>query len=158
MYRTRGLLLLILLTLLLASCATVRPQAPKVQLVDLQLTQFTFSHATLKTSLELYNPNHFAIDVRRIAFTLDLGGVRIAEGESTIPFTLPAGRSGQADLRLTSPYLNLLQLRRHLGKKKQLPYELRGSIKLGGFAFWGHTLPIHHRGTLSLDDLFGGKH
>ena len=157
MHHLRRLLLPLLPVLFLAACASVRPVAPRVQLVDLQLTQLTFSHATLKVSLGLYNPNHFAIEVRKIAFTLDLDGVRVAEGESSIPFTLPAGQNGQADLSVSSPYPKLLQLRRRLHKGHPLPYELRGTVKLSGFAFWGHTFPLHRHGTLSLDDLLGEK-
>lgn len=139
-----------LLCLLLAACATMRPEPPEVQLAGLEITDLSLSHANFLANLKLYNPNSAALDIRGLSFTLFLNDVRIATGKTAKAFNIPSEAYGEAALHLSSSYLDLLQLSSGLQGKEQLSFRIAGEVKVGGLGFMSITVPIDREGTLPL--------
>ena len=149
MTKIRTVILLLLATGL-AACAGIRPAPPEVQLSGLEITDLTLSHANFLARLQLYNPNGVSLDIKSLRFTLFLNDVRVADGQSTKPLTIPAEENGEASIRLSSSFLNLLQLSRKLHDQDQIAFNLNGEVKVGGLGILSTTIPIEHQGTLPL--------
>ena len=142
--------ILILLVAGLTACAGIRPAPPEVQLSGLEITDLSLSHANFLARLQLYNPNGVSLDIKSLKFTLFLNDVRIADGQSTKPLTLPAEENGEATIRLSSSLFNLFQLTRKLQGQDQIAFNLNGEVKVGGLGILSTTVPIEHEGTLPL--------
>lgn len=142
--------ILILLAAGLASCAGMRPAPPEVQLSGLEITDLTLSHANFLARLQLYNPNGVSLDIKSMKFTLFLNDVRVADGQTTKPLTIPAEENGEAVIRLSSSFLNLFQLSRTLQDQDQIAFNIDGEVKVGGLGILSTTVPIEHQGTLPL--------
>jgi LEA14-like dessication related protein len=139
-----------LLAISLAACAGIRPEPPEVQLSALEITDFSLSHANFLATLRLFNPNGTALDVKGIKFTLFLNDVRIAKGQTAKTFTLPAEESGEAVIRLSSSFLDLLQLTRKLQDRSEITFRIAGEVRIGGYGLLGATIPIEREGALPL--------
>jgi LEA14-like dessication related protein len=133
-----------------AACAGIRPVPPEVQLSGLEITDLSLSHANFLARLLLYNPNGVSLDIKSLKFTLVLNGVRVADGQSAKPLTIPAEESGEVSIRLSSSYLNLLHLTRKLQDQEQIEFNIDGEVKVAGLGILTTTVPIEHQGTLPL--------
>lgn len=144
--------ILVLLAAGLAACAVIRPAPPEVQLSGLEITDLSLSHANFLARLQLYNPNGVSIDIKSLKFILFLQDVRVAEGQSTKPLTIPAEETGEAAIRLSSSFFNLFQLTRKLQGQDRIAFNLNGEVKVGGLGILSTTIPIKHDGILPLTD------
>ena len=144
------IVILIFLAVGLAACAGIRPAPPEVQLSGLEITDLSLSHANFLARLQLYNPNGVSLDIQSLKFTLFLNDVRVADGQSTKPLTIPAEENREASIRLSSSFLNLLQLTRKLQDQDQIAFNIDGEVKIGGLGVLSTTIPIEHQGTLPL--------
>lgn len=141
---------LTLLTIGMVSCAVMRPAPPEVQLAGLEITDMSLSHANFLATLRLYNPNQVDLEVERIQFTLFLNDVQVADGLTAETFALPALKSGNAVIHLSSSFLDLLQLTRTLQDRNELSFRIAGKIKIGGYGLFGTTIPVERQGSLPL--------
>ena len=139
-----------LLLVSLAACAGIRPEPPEVQLAGLEITDVSLSHANFLATLRLFNPNGVALDVRGLKFTLFLNEIRVATGQTAKAFTLGAEQSGEAALRLSSSFLDLLQLSRNMEGRDEITFRLAGEVRIGGYGLLGRTIPIDRQGSLPL--------
>jgi LEA14-like dessication related protein len=150
-----------LLGIALAACSAIRPAPPQVQLSALEITDVSLSHANFLATIELFNPNGFDLDIKRIEFTLFLNDVRIANGMSAKMFSIPAEANGLAEVRLASSFLDLFRFTSSLSGKDRVAFHLVGEVKIGGPGLLGTTIPIERLGTLpltgSLDQLLPAK-
>ncbi len=149
MKRLRLLMAVIVLALFTA-CAGVRPAPPEVQLSGLEISDMSLTHANFLANLRLFNPNNTGLNVRGMLFSLYLNDIRIANGQSAKAFAIPAEAYGDAAVRLSTSYLNLLQLSRSLQGQKETTYRLKGEVHVGGWGLLTSTIPIEREGTLSL--------
>ncbi len=148
--RIKRLAVITLLGASLTACASMRPEPPQVQLAGLEITEVSLSHANFLATLALFNPNTAALDIEGIRFTLFLNDIRIARGVTTKSFSIPAEERSDAVIRLTSSFLDLLQLTRSLQNQDEITFHLAGEVKIGGVGLFGATIPIDREGTLPL--------
>lgn len=137
-----------LLGMILVACSTIRPEPPQIQLSSLAISDVSLSHANFVATVDLYNPNGFDLEIKRIEFTLFLNDVRIANGFSAKMFSIPAQANGMAEIRLASSFLDLFQFTRDLRGNDRVFFHLIGEVKLGGPGVFGKTIPIEREGTL----------
>lgn len=147
---SKRLTVITLLGILLTACTGMRPEPPQVQLAALEITDVSLSHANFLATLRLFNPNNVTLDIEGIKFTLFLNDIRIARGVTAKTFSLPAEESGDAAIRLSSSFLDLLQLTRSLQNQDAITFRLAGEVKIGGRGLFGTTIPIDREGTLPL--------
>jgi LEA14-like dessication related protein len=143
-------LIIAALALLLGSCAALRPEPPEVNLFGLQLENLTLSHAILSADLTLYNPNDFAITVKKVRYALALKNVRIAHGQSSQSVRIDSGSTGNLAVRLSSSYLNLLRVSRATKGLEEIPFTIDGEITIGGFGVLPRTIPFKEEGIIPL--------
>ena len=147
--------LLLLATLLLPGCATLRPEPPDVQLTGLTINDLSLTHANFLATLSLYNPNRTALDIEGLQFELFLKDIRIARGATAKSFSIPAEQTGSAALRLSTSFLDLLRLAQKLKGLNQVPFRVAGEIRIGGPGFTWVTIPISSEGAIPLDGALG---
>lgn len=141
--------LLLFLALLLGGCASIRPQAPEVSLLSLQLENLTLSHAIMSADLSLYNPNDFPLNIERAVYSLTLQDIQVARGQSTTKLRIAAHDTGSLTLRLSSSYLNLLRIGRS-GQQQDIPFSIDGQVTLGGYGVLTRTIDFQEQGIIPL--------
>ncbi|MBE0597059.1 MAG: LEA type 2 family protein [Desulfuromonadales bacterium] len=140
-------LMLLIAACSLLSCA-VRPDPPEVQLQNLRIGELTLSHANLLATLRIFNPNSVPLTVQGVDYAFFLNGIQVADGRAQQPVRVGAGEYGEAVLRLSAGYLNLLQLTSALQPEEQLKYALEGSVRIGGFRILNQTFPFRREGVI----------
>lgn len=140
---------LLFLVLLLSGCASIRPQAPEVSLLSLQLENLTLSHAIMSADLSLYNPNDFPLNIERAVYSLTLQGIQVARGQSTDKLRIAAHDTGSLTLHLSSSYLNLLRIGRS-GQQQDIPFSIDGQVILGGYGVLTRTIDFKEEGIIPL--------
>lgn len=118
---------------LLSACAS-RPQlvAPELEAAGVRLQSVGLLQQQFLLTLRVYNPNMVPLPIEGIEYQFELGGRRMAEGETPVSFSIPAQESQEFDVRLRT---NLLSSLRDLqawlsGSPGDLNYKLSGSVKV----------------------------
>jgi LEA14-like dessication related protein len=149
MGRLQHSLAVVAIAALAVSCARVRPsvvpQAARVWGVDL-------SGVIVRTELDVYNPNRFALNVAAVSGTITLAG-QVPLGSATVPTMshLPA-RGWQhvtADMKL--PWLNLPGALALAGTQTMVPYVFDGNASIGGKL--RVTVPFQVQGEVPAQEL-----
>ncbi len=150
--RSGACALLLLMLLTLGGCATLFKtvfEKPKLNLIDVQVTQVGLVQQRYRLTLEIENPNAVPFPVDSIRYHVRLAGMDFADGETTEGFDVPAhGKTNfQVDVttnlfKLAGQFANLLS-----SNTSNLDYEVVGDVKVGGL--FGGTIPIHQVGTMS---------
>ena len=140
---------LLVVVLLLTACASVRPLPPEVSLLSLKLDNLTLSHAILSADLSLYNPNDFPLDIEKVAYSLSLQDIQVAQGQSANKVHIASHDTGTLTLRLSSSYLNLLRIGRD-SQQQDIPFSIDGQVTLGGFGVLSRTVSFKEEGIIPL--------
>ena len=134
--RTRGLVLLALLTCVLSACATISEdvlRTPRIELNDVQMVGLGFKSQTFLLSFDVANPNPFLLPVSNVSYGVKLDGQRFASGETASEFTVPADGDAQfaisVDLNLLQTAPQLLFIVRQ-GARQNIAYEIEGRLAL----------------------------
>ena len=88
--RLATLLAVVALPLLVAGCAALDLQRPRVDLVDVGLEHIGLLESSIAITLRVENPNSFRLPIDRGIYTLYLGGDRVGVGRTRGPVAVPA--------------------------------------------------------------------
>jgi|GEM_PF-811078 len=157
-YRLRKILLGLFLVLVAGSCTVIQPERPEVQLLDLELTGLTLSHATFMVGLQVFNPNASKIEIKKIDYTLWLNDVRVASGSSGRNTIIEAEGQGRIDLRMVSSYFDIVRFLNRVQPENSLKYRLQGVVKVGGFGILGRSFTFDRIGEISAEGLSPSRH
>lgn len=129
------------------------PRAPQITLHDLRLQQLSFNSAALQLTLEVRNPNTFALALQRLNYRFDVNGKRWVHGIQDGLGKLPQNDKGLITLPI---HLNFMEvgtaIYHSLRTGKELKYHLEGSLEgLGDTPLIDKfTLPVERRGMVKL--------
>lgn len=138
------------LFLSLVGCAALRPNPPEISLFGLELENLTLSHAILSANLNLYNPNDFAVTIKKVRYELALQGLEVAHGQSAESIRIGANSTEQLAVRLSSSYLNLLRIGQKSQGKENIPFIIKGAVTIGGFGVLSRDIPFRSEGIIPL--------
>ncbi len=95
---------------LLSACAS-RPQlvAPELEAAGVRLQSVGLLQQQFLLTLRVYNPNMVPLPIEGIEYQFELGGRRMAEGETPVSFSIPAQESQEFDVRLRTNLLSSLR-------------------------------------------------
>lgn len=144
-------LLALAVVLLLASCSSLGPrlQPPVLTFVDAQLVRGTLLEQRLRVRLKVQNPNDRALAVRGASYSVEVAGEELGRGVSSSNFVVPARGGAEFDLLVTANLAPvLLKVAARLGSTKEIPYRLRGEVRMASGVV--RTVPFDERGTLRL--------
>lgn len=129
---------------------------PQVALQNVELFRLSHRGGTLLLTLEVHNPNAFALDAERMNYVLELedsGGrgdehwVEFASGSYDAPFSVAAGRSETLQLPVDFDYSQLGSVTGSLLLTQKVDYRARGTVLLHT-PLGTHEVPIKKQGTL----------
>jgi LEA14-like dessication related protein len=144
---------LLLTLILLAGCATLRPQLerPDIALVDFGILELGLLQQRYSLTLSVQNPNDRAIPVRGLTYGLEIAGQRFARGVSPKAFTLPAYGETEVEVELTTNLISTLRRLQELMENNEdvVSYRLDGKLDVDATFFDG-TLPFENTGEIKL--------
>ncbi len=151
-----SLLLLGLLGLLLAGCASIPRdlRSPELSLVGVEAEDLSVFEQRLLVRLKVFNPNEVELPVRGIDLDVFLEGERLATGTTERAFTVPARGEAEFDMRVrasaATALLKVLERgRKRDGEGQSLRYRIRGEVRTALGLL--RKLPFDEQGTLDLD-------
>lgn len=148
---------LTLVTLLLASCATLEPiiATPGVSLRNVHVTDLDYKAQTFLLDFDITNPNPFPLPINYVSYGIELDGQHFAGGSASSAFTVAARSDGEfsisveLDLLRTAPKLLYTV---HDAATRDVPYSLKG--ELGIDIPTAPRLSFHNEGEIRL---YAGK-
>jgi LEA14-like dessication related protein len=150
--------LLLAFALLAASCSTLSDlQAPRVELMGVQVMSADMFAQRFKVRLLVQNPNDVEVPVKGIDYKIIMMGDSFADGMSTERFVLPANGEAEFDMQVTTNFVSSfgrLLSRVGGGKLENVDYEIAGDILLDKGVM--RKIPFSHRGTVDFAKALGG--
>jgi LEA14-like dessication related protein len=149
--RSLRMLLVTACTVLLAACSTLGSnlQAPKLELMGVQMLSTDMFAQRFKVRVKVINPNELELPVRGLEYTILMMGDSFAEGMSTESFVLPALGEAEFDMLVTTNFVSSfgrLLSRVQGGKLENIDYEITGKIMVEKGMV--RKVPFNHRGTV----------
>lgn len=122
-----------LAALLLAACAGLgtKLEAPKVELLSVQVLSTDMFAQKFKVRLKVVNPNKLELPVRGLEYEILLMGDGFAKGESADHFVVPSQGEAEFDMTVTTNFvsgLGRLISRMGGGKLENVDYEIVGTV------------------------------
>ncbi len=139
----------LLLAVALSGCALLAPRfrAPRLAIVEVQVTKADFWQQRLKVRMRVENPNDRALPVRGLSYAIYVDGQPLATGVSDASFVVPARGSADFNMNVTAslagPLLTVLSRGRG-----PVDYQLTGKVEL--LHGWLRSIPFEERGTFLL--------
>lgn len=136
---------------LLAACSTVgsKLEAPRLELVGVQMLSTDMFAQRFKVRVKVINPNDLELPVRGLEYTIIMMGDSFAEGMSDQPFVLPALGEAEFDMLVTTNFVSSfgrLLSRVQGGKLENIDYEITGKVMVDKGMV--RKIPFNHRGTV----------
>jgi LEA14-like dessication related protein len=149
--RSVRLTLVAVWAVLLAACTSMGPklEAPKLELVGVQMLSTDMFAQRFKVRVKVINPNDLELPVRGLEYTIIMMGDSFAEGMSDEPFVLPALGEAEFDMLVTTNFVSSfgrLLSRVQGGKLENIDYEIAGKVMVDKGMV--RKIPFNHRGTV----------
>ena len=132
----------------LHGCATLRRQSfqnPAVELKDVVVKGIGLSGGSLDVILDVYNPNDYRIDARRVTYTVLAESLQVATGEVTRLVTLQNRKMTTITLPVTFTMRELTKAAGVLLQKGSIEYTVQGDFTLAT-PFGSITRPYKGKG------------
>lgn len=149
--------LLLVLAVLAASCSTLSElEAPRVELVGVQMMSADMFAQRFKVRVLVHNPNDVELPVNGIDYKIIMMGDSFAEGVTSERFVLPAKGDAEFDTLVTTNFMSsYARLRSRVagGKLENIDYEIAGKVLVDKGML--RKIPFSHRGTVDFVKLLG---
>ncbi len=139
--------------LFLLGCSAIRPLPPEVNLVNLQLTDLTLTHANLLAQLKVFNPNSLPVNITDVDYSLFLNDIPVSHGQAVKQVRIGAEESGEVPLRLSSAYWDLLRILNQAQSGREVKFNLKGSVRVSGAGIFSKTFDFAREGVVPLQQL-----
>lgn len=132
-----------------AALRTYQAQAPGVRVADIQVAKFSFTEQVLDVTLDVSNPNAYALAIAGIDYELLVDGQALADGATNDGFTLPASGSTQVRISVAGDLLDGMSRYQEWQKqgRKSVAYVLAGGLRVSGVPV---SLPFSYSDEISL--------
>ncbi len=143
--------------ILAAGCAQhTRFVSPKVELLNLNVKDVSFSHINYQAKIRLYNPNLEALKVDFMQYSLYVNGIRLVDGAEQVDKKVPPHQEAVIPIRLSGSVLNVIRLISNMQNASEVDFEMKGTVSgidTNGNSF---SLPFSEKGKLDLSSLDPG--
>lgn len=147
-----GVFTLILILASLSGCSSLQSQfdRPTVRLAGITLVEAGLLQQVYGVTLQVDNPNGFALPIKGVNYAVKLGGQEFASGLTPNGFSIPANGTDQVQVEVRTNLVDSLgNLGRLLsGGSQKLDYELSGNIQID-LPLIG-AVPFSQSGTIPL--------
>ena len=136
---------------LLAACTSMGPklEAPKLELVGVQMLSTDMFAQRFKVRVLVKNPNDLELPIKGLDYQIILMGDSFAEGVASNSFILPALGEAEFDMLVSTNFVSgfaRLLSRVGGGKLENLEYEIVGKVYVEKGMI--RKIPFNHRGTV----------
>lgn len=118
--------------LLFQGCASLderlNPIQPRVFVDAIEVEDASLSGLTALLTLNVENPNNFALNARGLDYTMNLAGTDILSGESSSNMRVPALGSGKIEVPVRISYASLIEVLPKVFETGVASYNFSGSI------------------------------
>jgi LEA14-like dessication related protein len=139
------------LLLLLAACASMRPESDriKVTMVDVRALESTLMEQRYLIKLRVQNRSQQALTIDGLSFDLELNGRDFASGVSNEKVTAPAFGEGLIEVKVSSTLFGVIRQIQSLQTRQEQPFQYRisGSLHSPDSLF---SLPFDEQGEIDL--------
>ena len=136
-----------LLSLLMVGCS--KPKPPTIKPDKTQITSVKPKGVTVRVTLDVHNPNDFALTVRSVKATILLGGqTKLGPVDKPHGVSLPANVSTKVDFDLEASWELAAELAGLATLGPTIPYEVDGTVNVGGDRL-NLDLPFKIKGQVS---------
>lgn len=147
--------------LAIASCAGPGRlfEKPRVSIAKIHIEKMGFPEQSYRVDVRVANPNSVSLMIEGVEGTLEVDGRTFAQGVSTVATRIPARGEAIVPLALTAKLSDVMTLLKRFlqGGGEELPYMIRGNIRLAESFFLPDTIPFSSHGTFSLQGITKGK-
>jgi len=134
---------------LLASCSSLKLEAPELTIVRIDVVKADLFEQQLNVRMLVQNPNDRSLPVRSITYQMEVAGEAFAHGESEKNFEVPALGSTEFDVGVTANAASALLKLATGGKKLDaVEYRMVGKVSLASGMI--RTIPFDKKGVLKL--------
>lgn len=106
----------------------LNPIQPEVFIDAIKIEDATLSGLTALLTLNVQNPNNFALNARGLDYTMSLAGTNILSGENTSSMSVPALGSGKIEVPVRISYADILETIPKIFETGIASYNFTGSI------------------------------
>lgn len=143
--------LILAAALALAGCS--RPEPPTLTPQQAKVTSISPDGLGIQVALEAYNPNSVELAARSMKAKVTLDGkYHVGDVKVATPVKLPAEKRTKLDVPLSFKWTDLSGLVALAAGNKGVPYEVDGTVELGGDSL-SVDVPFKMTGTISHDDM-----
>ena len=130
--------------------------SPKVELLNLNVKDVSFSHINYQAKIRLYNPNLEALKVDYMQYSLYINGIKLVDGAEQVSEEIGPHKEAVIPVRLSGSVLNVIRLISNMQNAKEVDFEMKGTVS--GIDTNGHyfSLPFSEKGKLDLSSLNPG--
>ena len=129
-------------------------QAPKVEIVGVEVISLGLSSGTVEVALEVTNKGGREMNIRGFLYEIDVKGpdqgakwATLAEGFHNQTLAISKGETEKVRVPVPFEYAALGDALRSLLSSGEVPYRLKGEIWIGGSNL-GLQVPFRHEGVL----------
>lgn len=116
-----------------SACSSLGPkiQPPEVTLLSVAMTSADMFSQNFVVRVLVKNPNDRELAVKEIDYHVFLGGDDFAEGETTLPLTVPALGEKEFEMPVRTNFVSSLgRLLSRVNGQKKVGYVVEGTVKL----------------------------
>jgi len=128
-------------------------QNPVVNLRDVRVTGVGLTGASLDVVLNVYNPNHYRLDLGRLTYQLNVEGTQLATGTYETSTSFAEGDTTMVRLPISLTYSGIGSAARQLMNSGAVNYTVRGDVGVRT-PIGSYTVPYQSTGRYSA---FGGN-
>lgn len=130
--RKRFILFVGFVVVFFQGCASLdgrlNPIQPKVFVDAIEIEDASLSGLTALLTLNVENPNNFALNAKGLDYTMSLAGTNILSGESQSNMSVPALGSGKIEVPVRISYASILEMIPKVVETGVASYNFSGSI------------------------------
>jgi len=147
--RRRGALVALACALLAGCAALPKLEAPKLSVLSLKMQSADIFSQRLQVRMRVMNPNARELPIKGIEYRIEVNDAELAQGQTDIPFVVPAMGEAEFDVQVTANLASALaRFLSRRGAQETLDYRLIGSVALSsGFL---RRIPFDERGSVKL--------
>jgi len=120
-------------------------EPPGVSVQDVSFERFTWQGGEAVFTLQLSNPNAFALPLTGVDYALLLNGVEVGKGSRDQSMQIPPKQSRSVQFPLRLSFVNMASMLPGLMRQGTIQYQLRGNVHLPLF-----NIPFSRSGSTRL--------
>ena len=152
----RNIVITLISILFLQSCASIdkrlNPIQPRIHVDAIKYEEASLSGITALLTLNVENPNDFALNAKGLDYTMSLAGTNILSGENQQSMSVPALGSGKIEVPVRISYASLLETIPKVLETGIASYDFNGHVHTRLF-----KIPFDKTGELKLPYVGGSN-